>query len=226
MRIAMAAVILDDRSRSVNIARALSLIDAAASAEDSVDLVVVPAGCDAGGAFDERPSPAMVETYRASLSAKAREWGVYVAAGQRSGDGDPPQYGATLLDADGDEIATCPSPEAGSAMALCDTLIGTIGLSLDSAGGLNAARTADPSPPPRAMIVIGGRSGASGFDEEGFNRWQRLAIEWGSFVCRVGPAAGPEDSACVQCSDSSLLESRIRCVGGEVVTVCLPDETP
>lgn len=223
MRIAMAAVILDDQSRSANIARALSLIDAAASAEASVDLVVLPAGCDVGGASDWHPSPGMVETYRASLSAKAREWGVYVAAGQWRCDGDRREYGATLLDADGDEIATCGSPETG-AMALRDTLIGTIGLSLDSAGGLNAARTANPSPRPRVMIVIGGRSDAPALDEEDFDRWRRLATDWGSFVCRVGPAAGPEDSACVRCSDLSLLESRIQCAGGALVTACLPEQ--
>ena len=79
MRIALLVVELDPASRSTNIARALNLTDAAAGSDPAPDLIVVLACCDHVRDDHRTFSPAMSEMYAASMSAKAREWGVLVA---------------------------------------------------------------------------------------------------------------------------------------------------
>ncbi len=220
----MAAVMLDDASRATNIARALSLLDAAAGADPSPDLVALPAGCDRGGRVQGRPSPAMFETYRASLSAKAREWGVYVVAGQRLPNEDEPEHCATLLDPDGDEIAMCRSAGSVTPVTLCDSEIGVIGLTLDCPVGADAADNANPSSRPRIVVVVGGPVSEPTCRPDGFEAWCRLAAEWGSFACRIRPATKKDDADSVRCSDSSALESCVQCPSGQVVTAYLPDD--
>ena len=103
MRVVLLQIKLDSQSRSANVQHINAVIDQAAGADPPPDLLVLPGACDTGGAapgsdWSDVSSVAMT----ANLSTKAREWGVYMAAGAHLRR-DQDVFGCSLLfDPDGD----------------------------------------------------------------------------------------------------------------------------
>lgn len=107
MRVAMAQVRLDDASRSATIQDIMSAVDRAADTDPAPDLVVLPGGCDGDG----RATAAVRESVVEAIAHRAREWGVYVAAGMHGGA--QREACALLFDADGDMVACSSQSNAG-----------------------------------------------------------------------------------------------------------------
>ncbi|UCG15402.1 MAG: carbon-nitrogen hydrolase family protein [Phycisphaerales bacterium] len=119
MRVALLQLGIDSRSRAANLSRALRMVDEACSADPSPDLVVLPEACDTGQSEEPTSSitPAMADGFGQSLASKAREWGVYVAAGFHQVVDGAPIGSAALYDPDGDVVVRCcrgASPCAGA----------------------------------------------------------------------------------------------------------------
>ena len=99
MRVALAQIRLDRRSRSARIQDVMSAVDRAAGAEPAPDLVVLPGGCDS----DLSANAIVNRTLLEAIAGKAREWGLYIAAGVQGANGQTAW--AVLVDADGDQVA-------------------------------------------------------------------------------------------------------------------------
>ncbi len=107
MRVAMAQVRLDHASRSATIQDIMSAVDRAADTDPAPDLVVLPGGCDGDG----RGNAAVRESVVEAIAHRAREWGVYVAAGMHGVA--QREACALLFDADGDMVACTSELSAG-----------------------------------------------------------------------------------------------------------------
>lgn len=103
MRVVLLQVPLDPRSGATNVQRINTAIDRAAGAEPPPDLLVLPGGCDTGGVTPGRARPAAaLEGIKANIALKAREWGLYIAAGAHVARNRSLLPCAWLFDADGD----------------------------------------------------------------------------------------------------------------------------
>ncbi len=220
MRIALLTIAMDPTSRSTNIARALSLTDAAASRQPPPGLIVVPAGCDRVQNDHHIFSRAMSEMYLASMSARAREWGVLLAFGQRRLTGDTPSDVAALLDADGDERLVMKAGETREAAA--ETVFGSMSICMRSAG-LSSATSLDFHVGAQLTIVLaeplnGNRANA--MDRE---YCEQVAALTGSCVClaRAAVASGALDE-CACCSNETLLGAPLKLRAGHVVLAEVP----
>ena len=86
-------------------------LERAAGVDPAPDLLVLPGACDTGGATSGRRWPnASLECARENIAWKAREWGVFVAAGLHVRRGDTLQACALLFDPDGDVVARSVAP--------------------------------------------------------------------------------------------------------------------
>ena len=70
------------QSRAANAQRLIAAIERASEADPAPDLIVLPGACDTGGVrlgsdWNEATLQGIAET----LAWKAREWGVFIAAG-------------------------------------------------------------------------------------------------------------------------------------------------
>lgn len=226
MRVALLAILLSPVSRSTNIARVLHLIDAAASRDPGPDLVVVPGGCDR--VTDKRTmlSAAMTDTYEASLCAKAREWGVYVAAAhQQLTNGDAHDV-ATMIDPDGDELfvhyAGGPAPGVDTVV----TSVGSVGLSFEqqclegTSALVQHARAGD------VLIAFGEPTAGDARACPGDATPAANAAEQGSLVCLVRARRGPGfDGEAIVLSDESYLCERMSVTEGQIVTAEVAQQT-
>ena len=114
MIVALLQLGLNARSRAVNIQGLTTGIERAAQADPAPDLLVLPGACDTGGiAPDSHWSQAGVDGIAQTIAWKAREWGVFIAAGlhHRSGAGITPH--GVIFDPDGD-IVTRSEASGGS----------------------------------------------------------------------------------------------------------------
>ncbi|MCO6437669.1 MAG: hypothetical protein J5J06_11315 [Phycisphaerae bacterium] len=106
MRVALVQLELEGRSRAANLQRLTRAIDAAAGSESPPDLIVLPGALDTGGGQPSRSIlPAAMTAVRETISWKAREWGVYVAAGLHAAIADVWAPCAAVFDPDGDVVA-------------------------------------------------------------------------------------------------------------------------
>ena len=103
MRVVLLQISLDPKSRSANVQHINAVIDEAAAADPPPDLLVLPGACDTGGATpDSGWSEVSSEAMTANLSSKAREWGVYMAAGGHFRRDQDVLPCSLLFDPDGD----------------------------------------------------------------------------------------------------------------------------
>jgi predicted amidohydrolase len=144
MRIAIVQLGAAPTSRSGGLFRVMRLIDDACRLDPAPDLVVIPAGCDAVRGANQWMTEAMVETFVASLSFKARDWGVCIAvvatgvvaagAAIEVGEAEAPwRYGARLIDENGDVVARCGDDAAGSSARVCSLWFGACVIGLAEA---------------------------------------------------------------------------------------------
>ena len=219
----MLGIVLDPKSRATNVARTLGMIDAAAASDPAPDLIVVPAGCDRICRPGQVQAPAMPETYWASLSAKAREWGVYLTVGQERPRNGRFRNVAVVVDADGDEILVHSTNREGTRVSVRQTLIGVLGVCFESqCVGAGPAITVE-GPGPQAIIALGEPKDGPEASSTAVDACGRLAAETSSFVCLVRPADGSGDDNCVTCSDTSCLDGREELAAGVVVTAVVPE---
>ncbi|UCC30391.1 MAG: hypothetical protein JSU86_19595 [Phycisphaerales bacterium] len=106
MKVALLQIRLDPKSRAGNLQALSKVIEEAARADPAPDLLVLPGACDTGGAVSGRGwSNASLEGATEYLAWKARDWGVFIAAGSHVRHGDTREPCAVLFDPDGDAVA-------------------------------------------------------------------------------------------------------------------------
>ncbi|MCH7721397.1 MAG: hypothetical protein IH988_10500 [Planctomycetes bacterium] len=145
---------------------------------------------------DENPTviPAMAEAFSESIAARAREWGVYIAAGACRNRQGVVAEGAALFDPDGDVLLECWDHPAtslvGPAVSCGETPIGRLTLQF----GQTPDHCFDPDPqaadPVLAVVWLDGpgpkhRRGPSA--EEAEEQCRALAARWCVAVCAVFP---------------------------------------
>lgn len=114
MRVALLQIRLNPKSRAANLQALSEVIEEAARADPAPDLLVLPGACDTGGAVSGRGwSDASLEGAREYLAWKARDWGVFIAAGLHVRHGEKWEPCAVLFDPDGDAVAHSSSPYGG-----------------------------------------------------------------------------------------------------------------
>lgn len=130
MRIALIQPLLRDDSQALRLQELSAAIDRACSASPAPDLIALPGQCDIGGARSARGvSDAFLESAREHLASKAKEWGVFIAAGLHTREGGKLAPYAILLDPDSDTVARSGSafPET-SAIGFWSSPIGLLGV--------------------------------------------------------------------------------------------------
>lgn len=106
MIVALLQLRLNARSRAATIQGLIMGIERAARANPPPDLLVLPGACDTGGvAPGPRWSPARVDGIAQTIAWKAREWGVFIAAGLHLRLGKDRTPHAVIFDPDGDIVA-------------------------------------------------------------------------------------------------------------------------
>jgi hypothetical protein len=197
MRLTILQMRVDSESRAANLAHALRLIDRACVAEPSPDLLVLPANCD-GHATAEPGSitPAMAQTFAQSIAGKAREWGVYVAAGMARYANDVCVSGAALFDPDGDTVIRTPAPPNARASDDADRTGGdppgrTPFGRWTLVGGGEAGLSEGEDPPDGTDLIIIPASRIHAAAECVAMRIDDLARDVGACVCVVVEAASP-----------------------------------
>lgn len=159
MKVALLQIALDPKSRAGNLQRLLEAVDRAAGVAPAPDLLVLPGCVDSGGVVSEVPrGDALVEGVVEGLAHKAREWGVWLAAGVHARDEEQWRPGAVLFDPDGDVVLRCGAPpiHAGAAeeetSVLWHSSIGDFGLLEPSATSRPWEQVA--AGPGGALIVV------------------------------------------------------------------------
>lgn len=155
MRIALLAAELCADSRASNIASAMAMIDQAARSDPGPDLVVVPGGFDRPTAAVQGSSRAMIESYTAALCAKAREWGIYLAAARRESIKNGDSEVVSLTDPDGDELFVHPTMDNTNHADTVSTPIGSIGLCFEDYGFQPTSAMSTHARVGDLMIVFG-----------------------------------------------------------------------
>jgi len=157
MRVALLQVRLNPRSGAANVQRINAAIDRAAGADPPPDLLILPGGCDTGGVTPGRARPAAVlEGIKANIALKAREWGLFIAAGSHVVRDKSLLPCALLFDADGDvvilSVGLASSEDARSPMTVgsWDSGVGRLAV-LEPTG---AARLADLLPDGAASVLV------------------------------------------------------------------------
>ena len=154
MRVALLQVCFEPASHAATLQSVLALIDRAAVMSPPPDLLVLPGACDTGGEPPGKTySPAKAANVREALADRAREWGVYIAAGLHEYIDEKPVHCAVLCDPNGDRVARAPGmgpaqpteePERktrydGSAWASSVGLIGLVDMPMDDKNGESPA---------------------------------------------------------------------------------------
>jgi predicted amidohydrolase len=149
MRIALLQIPLDAQSRANNTQSVLRNIDRVAQAAPAPDLLILPGACDTGGV--RRPQShrsRTIECFREGLAYKARDWGIYIAAGMHRIDGEDALTPVSVLfDPDGDVVAQTTAradalaTQSYRAVSCWPTAIGRLGI-CDPEGFKETQRTA------------------------------------------------------------------------------------
>ena len=161
MRVALLQLDLSGKSRAERFQRVGAAVDAAAAATPAPDLIVLPAGCDLIGVSVRGVTAACLDGFREFLSLKAREWGVFLAAGVNRWDEEAVNPCTIVLDPDGDvvigsdEPANAPSPQGPSERFWCSS-IGRLGVVDPTAGGPPARGQIDDLPAPVMIWPVAG----------------------------------------------------------------------
>ena len=142
MRVALLQTRLDPKSRAANTQAINATIDRAAAAGPAPDLLVLPGACDAGGTGAARSvNSTRLEVIKENLAQKAREWGVFIAAGLHGRHEEKWVPCAVLFDPDGDVVARSAAPatggeaESGARIELWTSAIGDLGVFEPTIGG-------------------------------------------------------------------------------------------
>ncbi len=117
MRVALLQIRLEPKSPAANLQGMNEAIERAARVDPAPDLLVLPGACDTGGAASGRRwHDASLECTKENIAWKAREWGVFIAAGLHVRRGDTLQPHALLFDPDGDVVARSLAPAEAEAI--------------------------------------------------------------------------------------------------------------
>jgi len=126
MKVALLQIRLDARSPASNLQCVLRAIDRAAGATPAPDLLILPGACDTGGPAAALPI-AVLESFKEALGYKAREWGLFIAAGLCVWDDDgAPTPASVMFDPDGDVVAS--SVASGWEIELWPSTVGVLGV--------------------------------------------------------------------------------------------------
>ncbi len=130
MRVALIQLSMGGESHAQDLQHLSAAIDRAGSTSPAPDLIALPGQCDIGGARSARGiTDAFLECARENLASKAKEWGVFIAAGLHSRVGGKLVPYAILFDSDGDTVARSGSAfPATSSIGLWSSPIGVLGV--------------------------------------------------------------------------------------------------
>ena len=115
MRLALLQIPLTSRHRADNVQELMAAIDRAADIASPPDLCVLPGAVDSGGRVPAGGrSGAFLDGLQETVAYKAREWGIYIAAGMHLRQGDAWEPCAVLFDPDGDVVVRPSARVTGS----------------------------------------------------------------------------------------------------------------
>jgi len=222
MTIAMLGVRLDLTSRSVCIGRTLRLIDAAARSEPAPELIVLPFGCEGMGNDGDRLSNAPAETYQGGLSARARDWGLYIVFGQCL----PVQTGCRdavmVVDADGDVVVSLRGDDDSPLVSRCEAASGTLSVGMESRVLTHPAADCADWPLVDALIIIGGPREGRATGRQLTKSLADYARKMEAAVFLVRPIWCAESPDSVAFSDAGLVTGRSDLAEGLIVTAEIP----
>jgi predicted amidohydrolase len=106
MRVALVQLAQDPKGRASNLQAISAAIDRTARENPAPDMIVLPGACDTGGArASSIVTEACLQSVAETIAWKAREWGVFIAAGLHVHSGETFVPCAVVFDADGDIVA-------------------------------------------------------------------------------------------------------------------------
>ncbi|MBU0716615.1 MAG: hypothetical protein KJ749_00060, partial [Planctomycetes bacterium] len=107
MRVGLVQCRLETRSRAANIQAISAAIDRAAQAMPAPDLVILPGAVDTGGVMGGacQVNSEKFRSVSETIMWKAREWGVFIAVGLHSNEGNAAPLRTVVIDPDGDVVA-------------------------------------------------------------------------------------------------------------------------
>lgn len=132
MNVSLLQITLDRKARAGNLVRVTDAIVRAARSDSTPDLLILPGSCDTGGGPPGRDhSDGFLANFRATIASKAREWGLYIAAGLHIACETGHEHCGVLFDPDGDLVAVGAAQQSGGAggdgrIANWATVIGTM----------------------------------------------------------------------------------------------------
>ena len=199
MRVALLQIRLSPESVARNVQAIVGAIDRAANTNPPPDLLVLPGSLDTGGSVCAKEhTVAVLDGTKAAIVVKAREWGVFIAAGLgviRDGD----FHSTTVLfDPDGDALVKtgiCKGnnqDDDGERLGLLSTSVGDMGL-FDYNGTTRLGGTVEASDRGALMIVSLRGNHANGQHCSGKEDVKvtvcDLALRSGVYWCVVSPAS-------------------------------------
>jgi len=223
MRIALLQTRLDPTSHAANTQQLAQAIDRAASIAPAPDLLVLPGGCDTGGMSPGRGhSYFHVAGVRETLAWKAREWGLFVAAGLHKRQNGGWATITALFDPDGDIAAssggagpTIPDERTVEGVPVWHSSVGTIGVFTRAPGDDSECRVVAPagglvvvSP----IVAVETLEGPEALDAKREGMDQNVQLEGNVFCALVFPA-GPASAGRGEANGVSCLLGP----GGDVV---------
>lgn len=162
MKVALLQMRLNPKSGAANLQHLIVAIHSAVAIQPPPDLLILPGACDTGGvAVGRGQTAASLLTVYETLAWKAREWGIYIAAGLHACLGGSLLPLAVLFDPDGDVLcrhgpACPPAYDSDTQLTLWKTWVGPLGVAdaatldvreLGEVGALAGALIAVPAAP-------------------------------------------------------------------------------
>lgn len=194
--------------RSANLTNALRWVDRAAELEPPPDLICLPAACDYGPNPEKIAAPmdSRGGSFAETIALKARDLGLFIALGHADADPLNAYVAVTLFDPDGDPILrhravvvsrpTRSDFGGGTVLAVRDTLLGRIGLLVDSdlAKGCLADALAAMG---ATLIIVAGRGRLSNDGSPTVKKLGEIAESCGTHLLVTHPLAIGGSRECV-----------------------------
>ena len=152
MRIALLQLALDRKSSAANMQIITAAIERTAKANPAPDLLIFPGACDTGGGkAGSHLTEARLQGIAETIAWKAREWGVFIAAGLHVCEDERVVPCAAVFDEDGDIVMRSGSATDAAAtntpVEFWHTAVGDIGV------------VGHPSDIPETLVASAGKGG-------------------------------------------------------------------
>ena len=213
MKVALLQMRLEAGKRSANLTNAVQWIDQAADLEPAPDLICLPAACDYGPNPNKLAAP--MDSYGGSfaetIALKARDLGLFIALGHADVDHHHAYRAVSLFDPDGDPVlryrgVVVPRPgranlAGGTTLAVRETMLGRIGLLVDTDLGATCLPGALAAMGATLMVVAGSGGALSGGPRT-VRQLGEIARTCGAHLLVTQPSSADDRGECVSAAIS------------------------